>query len=441
MLRTFSLPDVGEGLVEADILVWRVAVGEHVEVNDPLVEIETAKSVVELPSPWSGTVQQLLVEVGETVAVGAPIIEIDEAVIEGAAPGEFEPPETTQAPAESEPGSEAVSSEAVSDNSEASDAPAEPTLVGYGAKDSAATRRPRRPIIDDAALARRAGTDGVRAKPPVRRLAKDQGIDLREVEGTGLGGIVTRDDVEAVIAGSARAGSSRRFAVKGVRKATASNVLESVSTHVHVTEWVTIDVTETMEFVGRIKRRPEFAELRVSPLLLCAKAVTLALHRNPEINASWDEENQEIIQHDHVNLGIAAATPRGLMVPNIKGADDMSLVELCQAFNTLVTNAREGKLQPSDHIGGTFTITNVGVFGIDGGTPVINGHESAILCMGSIQRRPWVMGSGDDERIEPRSICTLALSFDHRNIDGELGSRFLADVAAVLGDPALALLH
>jgi len=221
---------------------------------------------------------------------------------------------------------------------------------------------------------------------------------------------------------------------------TAEAMVRSVNTHVHVTEWLTTDVTGTMEFVEALRARREFAGLRVSPLLIHAKAVCLALGRNPDLNTSWDEENREIVYHRDVNLGIAAATPRGLMVPNIKAAQDLSLLELCRALNQLVAVSRDGKLQPPDYAGGTFTITNVGVFGVDAGTPIINGDESAILCMGAIQRRPWVVGAGTEERVVPRWVTTLTVSFDHRIIDGEQGSRFLHDVAEILAEPALALL-
>ncbi|MFD0867306.1 dihydrolipoamide acetyltransferase family protein, partial [Tessaracoccus lubricantis] len=323
-----------------------------------------------------------------------------------------------------------------------------------------------------------------KAKPPVRKYAKDLGVDLSTVVGTGPDGTITRRDVEAAAAfrllddqprqgrilndqasfqgtgeqqGAFGAGfgpteglggfdpfegrAERRVPIKGVRKVTADNMVRSVSTKVHVTEWITVDVTGTMEFVETLKNRREFTGLRVSPLLVYAKAICLALGRNPDLNTSWDEDAQEIVYHADVNLGIAAATPRGLMVPNIKGAQRLSLLQLCQAVNQLVQVSREGKLQPRDYSQGTFTITNVGVFGIDAGTPIINGDESAIFCMGSIQRRPWVVGEGADERVEPRWVTTLAVAFDHRIIDGEQGSRFLHDVASILAEPALALLY
>ena len=517
MKHHFLLPDPGEGLLEAEIVAWRVAAGDVIEVNDVLVEIETAKSLVELPSPYAGTVTALLVAEGTTVEVGSPIVEIDDGV---------------------------------SGDDPAAAAPeAGPNLVGYGAHDAGPTRRRRRgqagadkgsvaeamsaaygqhepgrradEVHPAGAVHARAQGDplptpgtapsesqlvlasdpgSVKAKPPVRKYAADLGVDLGTVVGTGPDGTITRRDVEAAAAfryldeqpqqgrilndhaafqasaprfaeagpsGQAHAGTSfsgsafgggfgpteglggfdpqqgradRRVPIKGVRKVTAENMVRSVRTHVHVTEWITVDVSATMDFVETLKARREFTGLRVSPLLIYAKAICLALARNPELNSSWDEERQEIVYYGNVNLGIAAATPRGLMVPNIKAAQDLSLLQLCQAVNQLVQVSREGKLQPGDYSNGTFTITNVGVFGVDAGTPIINGDESAIFCMGSIERRPWVVGVGAEERVVPRWVTTLAVAFDHRVVDGEQGSRFLHDVASILQEPALALL-
>lgn len=511
MKRQFLLPDPGEGLAEAEIVAWRVTEGEAIEVNDVLVEIETSKSLVELPSPWAGTVTGLLVAEGTTVDIGTVIVEIDD--------GEEEP--------------EAGTEEA-----------AGPNLVGYGASDGARSRRCRggkaaerssemtdamsaayqphepgrrsdevhpasqvtaEPVGDplpkpgkppaESQLVLASDPSATRAKPPVRKYALDLGVDLATVVGTGPDGTITRRDVEAaaifqnlqdapaqgrIINGHARFGdgaqqqapssagfasgqafqpggfgpseglgggfdpnqgrSERRVPIKGVRKVTADNMVRSVRTHVHVTEWITVDVTPTMDFVETLRARREFTGLRISPLLIYAKAICLALGRNPDLNTSWDEETQEIVYHGDVNLGIAAATPRGLMVPNIKGAQRLSLLQLCQAINQLVAVSRDGKLQPGDYSNGTFTITNVGVFGVDSGTPIINGDESAIFCMGSIQRRPWVVGEGAAEQVVPRWVTTLSIAFDHRIIDGEQGSRFLRDVAEILAEPALALL-
>ncbi|WP_341728993.1 dihydrolipoamide acetyltransferase family protein [Brooklawnia sp.] len=436
----FKLPDPGEGLTEAEITQWLVSEGDEVRINDVLVEIETAKSLVELPSPVSGTVRRLVVSVGETVDVGTPIIEIDD--------GSGDAPEPAAQPAGTDDA-----------ESEPDDQPQH--LVGSGPLPEPTSRR--RPATQapapqpEAQAAEQQGpittaVGKVLAKPLVRRLARDLGVKLGSVRPTGPNGTVSREDVEAAAglgqsAMAAPAGRSTSDSlvghtapIRGVRKATAQNVAASVAKHVHVTEFNTIDVSAMRSLVDRLKARREFRDLHVSPLLIHAKAVCLALARHPELNASWDADAGQIIYHDDVNLGIAAATPRGLLVPVINGADKMNLVELCRAINELVVTAREGRLQPADYSGGTFSITNVGVFGIDTGTPIINGDESAILAMGAIKRRPWVVGSGDHERIEPRWVTTLAVSFDHQLIDGEQGSQFLADVSTVLSEPELALL-
>nr|WP_197709488.1 dihydrolipoamide acetyltransferase family protein [Tessaracoccus timonensis] len=395
------MPDAGEGLTDAEIVQWRVAVGDKVQVNTVLVEIETAKSIVELPSPYAGRITALLVDEGAEVEVGTDIVEIDDGV-------DAEPSE------------------------EADDSDDTPTLVGYGAVEQAPRRRRREAS---------AATTDVLAKPPVRKYARDLGVDLKTADGTGPQGSVTRADVDAALAQVSAGAGERREPIKGVRKATAENLVRSVDRRVHVTEWLTIDVTATMDFVERLKKRREFADVRVSPTLLFAKAICLALGRNPSLNASVDEEREEIVYHSDVHLGIAAATPRGLLVPNIKSANQMTLLELARAINELVEVAREGKLQPASQQGGTFTLTNVGVFGVDTGTPIMHGDESGILCLGAIKRRPWVVGEGADERVEPRWVTTLALAFDHRIIDGAEGSKFLTDVGDLLSDPSTALLY
>lgn len=398
MLQTYKLPDAGEGLTDAEIVQWRVAVGDKVQVNTVLVEIETAKSIVELPSPYAGRITALLVDEGAEVEVGTDIVEIDD-------------------------GTEVEQSEEVDDA---------PNLVGYGAVEQAPRRRRRESS---------GATAGVLAKPPVRKYARDLGVDLQTADGTGPHGSVTRADVDATLAQASSGAGERREPIKGVRKTIADNLVRSVERRVHVTEWLTIDVTATMDFVERLKKRREFADVRVSPTLLVAKAICLALGRNPSLNASVDEEREEIVYHRDVHLGIAAATPRGLLVPNIKSANQMTLLELARAINDLVEVAREGKLQPASQRGGTFTLTNVGVFGVDTGTPIMHGDESGILCMGAIKRRPWVVGKDADERVVPRWVTTLALSFDHRIIDGAEGSKFLTDVGDLLSDPTTALLY
>jgi 2-oxoisovalerate dehydrogenase E2 component (dihydrolipoyl transacylase) len=482
----YKLPDVGEGLTEAEIVTWKVKVGDVIAVNDIVVEIETAKSLVELPSPYAGTVTGLLVAEGETVPVGTPIIAIgDEASVPADAPA------PTETPAEID-----LSNPAASGGGEGE------SLVGRNKAERDSMRRPRKatsptssaaqdtthrqvqasfgpgelespPVVeaDEPAVPARtpespaASNGDVRtlAKPPVRKLAKDLGVDIRALVGSGEGGVVTRDDVEQAAgslveegrqgpsrnlpglvtgasAPSSTGGRERREPIKGVRKMMGQAMVDSAFTTPHVTEWVTVDVTRTMEFVERLKTRREFADVRVSPLLVLVRAVILAMRRTPEINSWWDEAAQEVVFKSYVNLGIAAATARGLVVPNVKDAQDLSLLDLAAALNQLTATAREGKTQPADMSGGTFTITNVGVFGIDAGTPIINPGESAIMAFGAVRKMPWVASSDAGDEIVVRQVTTLALSFDHRHIDGEKGSRFLADVAAIMEDPAAALL-
>jgi 2-oxoisovalerate dehydrogenase E2 component (dihydrolipoyl transacylase) len=481
----YKLPDVGEGLTEAEVVTWKVKVGDVVAINDIVVEIETAKSLVELPSPYAGTVQALLVPEGETVAVGTPLIQIvDPASISGQvspAPSDASPTEVPEID---------LSNPAATGGGE------NQTLVGYGPRTASAQRRPRRggasPATEAGAAAQlqlqgafapggaasaeveaadepavpsapaapstAAAATRVLAKPPVRKLAKDLGVDLRTLTPTGPDGTVTREDVQTAGAASSESpapsfeveqaappvGASgareTREPIKGVRKMMAQAMVDSAFTAPHVTEWITVDVTRTTEFVQRLKARREFADVKVSPLLVLAVACMRAIRRTPVINSRWDAQAQEVIFKRSVNLGIAAATPRGLVVPNVKRADTMSLLELAGALGDLTATAREGRTQPAEMSGGTFTITNVGVFGVDAGTPIINTGESAILAFGATTRHPWVVGTGPEERLEIRDVCTLALAFDHRHVDGESGSRFLADVAAIMEDPATALL-
>lgn len=482
----FNLPDPGEGLQEAEIVRWLVAVGDQVAVNDILVEIETAKSLVELPSPFAGVVSALLVAEGDLVEVGTPIIRIgesSEAPLEGTVmpagdqgTGEASQPE---APA---PSAAATTRAAEPVPSAPSEAASSAMLVGYGAKPGAVSRRPRRsagvvavpeteqvqesydtdrPVsrkIDDVTPSDRlraeasgehlpppgrpstGGRGGRRplATPAVRRVARDLGVDLDQLSGSGPNGLITAEDVVAAAAGGLP-GRDRRVPLRGIRR----EMFKSMTASLHVpqaTAMIEAEVTGSVEMLELLKARREFTGLRVSPLLIFAKAACLAISRIPEINSSFDEERNEIVLHGAVNLGIAAATPRGLLVPNIKNAERMNLVELTQALNAMVSVAREGRVQPYDLAGGTFTITNVGVFGVDGGTPILSPGESAIMCLGTIRRKPWVVGTGEDERIEPRSVCTVSLTFDHRLVDGEMASKFLAEVATIMSNPGLALL-
>ncbi|MEU5939084.1 dihydrolipoamide acetyltransferase family protein [Micromonospora sp. NPDC047548] len=486
-IKEFNLPDLGEGLTEGEILAWLVKVGDVIELNQPIVEVETAKAAVEIPAKWAGQVQAIFHPEGSTVEVGTPIIAID--TDPGAGPIEQS---TTGAPASALPAPSAASLAAVEV------APAEgavepgliggpapggrtAVLVGYGPRTTAAKRRPRKGAVSAPAQATPAqatpaqtpapapvvpapvspaltgngnGRAGglVLAKPPVRKLARDLGVDLSTLTGSGPLGSITREDVQraasaapaaaepltvatqATAAASFGADREQRIPVKGVRKLTAENMSRSAFTAPHVTEFLTVDVTRAMKALDRLRGRREWRDVRVSPLLLVAKAVLLAVKRHPMVNSTW--AGDEIVVKDYVNLGIAAATERGLIVPNIKDAGRLSLRELADAMTGLVQTAKAGRTSPADMSGGTLTITNVGVFGVDTGTPILPPGESAILAFGAVREMPWVHKG----KVKPRQVTTLGLSFDHRIIDGELGSKFLRDIGDFLADPEAALL-
>jgi len=493
-VKQFKLPDVGEGLTEADIVTWKVKPGDRVSVNQVIVEIETAKSLVELPSPFDGVVTDLLVPEGQSVDVGTPIISVDVAADAGAGGSgpQGAAPAAGTTPAGAAPTNEAedvalaevnapsAGSQAAEDlvpsppeegarepGIEGSPAPKierQAVLVGYGVKLGTTTRRarkgrsagggsgagrlPEEPVSPPEPAAGNGSAAGAperpMAKPPVRKLAKDLGVDLAALTGSGPEGTITREDVQAAAAGPETAGASaaqpalavvtggeERIPIRGVRKHTAAAVTASAFTAPHVTEFLQIDMTETMTAVQRLRELPEFEGWRPSPLLLVAKALIVAVARHPMINSSWDESAQEIVVKHYVNLGIAAATSRGLLVPNIKNAHALSLPELARALSELATTARDGKTQPADQAGGTITITNVGVFGVDTGTPILTPGEAAILALGQVKEAPWV----HEGALAVRQVTTLALSFDHRIVDGDLGSAVLRDVGAMLTDP------
>ncbi|MHB1171296.1 MAG: dihydrolipoamide acetyltransferase family protein [Lacisediminihabitans sp.] len=450
----FTLPDVGEGLTEAEIVAWKVKAGDTVTVNQVLVEIETAKSLVELPSPFAGVVTALLVSEGQTVDVGTPLISVSsdgDPVQAAPAPSELEAQGSvadTAGSISSEPGSGEAGSSGVS-----ADTPGA-VLVGYGIKGHLSSRRnkgaaatllataPAPPMARPSSVPAAAAASII-AKPPTRKLAKDLAVDLAEVNPTGLAGEITRDDVirHASQAGIFRnietpewsADREERIPVKGVRKAIAAAMVSSAFTAPHVGLFVDVDATRTMEFVKRLKNSADFAGVKVSPLLIMAKAMIWAVRRNPTVNAQWTDK--EIIVKHFVNFGIAAATPRGLIVPNIKEAQSLSLLKLASAIEQLTLTAREGKTPPADMAGGTITVTNIGVFGMDTGTPILNPGEVAIVALGTIKQKPWVV----DGEVRPRFVTTLGASFDHRVVDGDVASRFLADVASVIEEPALLL--
>jgi len=449
----FYLPDVGEGLTEAEIVTWKVQVGDTVDINQVLVEIETAKSLVELPSPYAGKVQELLVTEGTTVEVGTPIITI-------ASDGEGQLTSPTPTLAQAAMANEVFvtdASETVGTKDVTEEAPRD-VLVGYGvaghgvtrrrrghaqaaqatyaaATDSAGSRRPTRSPLADAVP--------VLAKPPIRKLAKDLDVDLSTVAGTGIGGEISRDDVirhaqqasvfRNIVTPDTPSEREERIPVKGVRKAIATAMVESAFKAPHVSIFVDVDATRTMDFVKRLKASPDFAGVKVSPLLVMAKAIIWAVRRNPTVNSTWTDT--EIIVRNYVNLGVAAATPRGLIVPNVKEAQSMSLLELAKALEHLTTNARDGRTQPADMQEGTITVTNIGVFGVDTGTPILNPGEVGIVALGAIKQKPWVV----EGEIRPAWVTTVGASFDHRVVDGDVASRFLADLAAVIEEPALLL--
>lgn len=432
MHNTFHMPDVGEGLTEAQLLGWNVAVGDTVSVNQTLAEVETAKAVVELPSPYAGVVSHLHCEVGEVVLVGSPIITIADSVV--AANVDVVEAQQVTAPKvhmiaqtdAAESSAEAATEEADARN---------PVLVGYGVSHTKAERRARKPGwsagLSRSMLLLPDTPQRSYAKPPVRQLAKRLGVDLSGVLGSGDNGLITRADVLAMCTPVAT-NKAERIPLSGMRKHIADAMVASAFSAPHVTEWLEVDVTRALRLLNSIRRQREYAEMHITPLTLVARATVLSLQRNSEINATWDGANGEIIRHHDVNLGIAVASPRGLIVPNVQRAQTLSFSELARALSELITEARANRTPPSRMRGGTMTITNVGVFGVDGATPILNTGESAILAVGQIRQQPW----NRKGKIKLRSVTTLALSFDHRVADGELGSGVLRDIARLLEHPA-----
>lgn len=452
MNAEFRLPDLGEGLTEAEVVQWLVAPGDVVALNQTLAEVETAKAIVELPSPHAGVVTALHAAAGETVAVGAPLIEFD---VEGAGD----------------------TPSAASDGGGAEEK-AQPNLVGYGAAPSASGRPARRarravggPAATDTAVLEAAPHDASptvsvevvaerpRSTPPVRAYAKHLGIDLVLVAATVGDRVITRGDVDDYAsrtattaeqvdpapprprvpddAASLRDGSREtRIPIRGVRKHTAAAMVESAFTAPHVTVFHTVDVTATMDLIASLRGDRSLSEHRIGPLAVVAKAACLALSRTPGLNARWDESAGEIVQFGYVDLGIAAATERGLIVPHIRDAESLTLTELADAVASLAVTAREGRTSPVELAGGTFSISNIGVFGIDSGTPILPPGQSGILAVGAVRRLPWEYRG----EIALRQVMTLSLSFDHRIVDGAEGARFLKDVADVLEEPGRAML-
>ena len=414
--QQFRLPDLGEGLTEGEILRWLVNVGDSVRLNQPIVEVETVKAAVEVPSPLAGVVTEILVSAGAIVPVGAPLVRIDVEISDAA--------EGRGGGSDAVPGSQPA-----------------PVLVGYGPPVVAARRRRSAPTgraKQSEAVAR--GPQPL-APPPVRKLARDLGVHLETLRGSGPGGVISREDV-ARAAGAAqspeaapevRSPAAERLPLRGVRRAMSMAVTTSAFTAPHASVCLAVDVTASMRLRERLAGLSDFAGLPVSPLLLVAKALLVAARRHPLINSSWDEAAQEIVIHPAVNLGIAVATARGLVVPNVKDAGALPLAGLARALGDLTDAAREGRTTPAAMTGGTITITNVGVFGVDGGTPILNPGEAAILALGQVRQMPWVVDGG----LAVRDVVQLTLAFDHRIVDGRLAGEFLADVSAMLTEPAM----
>lgn len=467
-IKTVTLPDLGEGLTESDLVEWVVAVGDTVELNQVVAEVETAKALVQLPSPYAGVVAELLVEPGVTVPVGTALLTIA-----------VEEPATAEAAPEPQP----APKDDTAKEPTASKEPAAPertaVLVGYGPLVEGSARPRRRSksadwaaahaVADDVGLALAGGRIGPKVLPPVRKLAHDLGVDLNKMVGSGKDGAITRDDVLRAVSGVEVSPSARRpdalsaahrpglarprvqdvpapsrpdtapretrTPVAGVRKQTAAAMVASAFTAPHASTSLTVDVTPTLELLEAFAADRALEGHRVSILTLVAKAVTIAVGRNPSVNAHWDEAAGEIVQYGYVNLGIAAATPRGLLVPCIKDADRLRLPDLADAIGHLTQEARAGTTTPTDLTGGTITITNIGVFGVDTGTPILVPGQAAILAMGAIRRQPWEFG----DQIALRSVMTLSVSFDHRLVDGAEAARFLADVGRILAHPGTVL--
>jgi 2-oxoisovalerate dehydrogenase E2 component (dihydrolipoyl transacylase) len=420
--REFKLPDLGEGLTEGEVVRWLVKEGEAVALNQPIVEVETAKAVVEIPAPYAGTVVKLHAGEGDTLDVGAPLLSVDTGGGAGPAPPEAEPTATP----EPEPEQQA-------------------TLVGPGERQQVRRRRATRPGGGATGPAP-TGPPQQRPKatPPVRKYAKDHGVDLAMLAGTGKDGRVTHEDVDralepavaepaAAVARPPRDRAEERIPVRGTRRQIAAAMVASAFSIPHVTEFLTVDATSLMALRARLRTLPAAADLKVTPLAVVAKALCVALRQFPLMNSSWDEDAGEIVVKGYVNLGIATDTPTGLLVPNIKDADTLGILDLSRELARLTGLARERRAAPADLTGGTVTITNVGGFGVETGTPIINKPECAIVATGLIAPRPWVV----DGQLAVRELMTTSVSFDHRIVDGAYAAQFLAHLRDLLEDPAL----
>jgi 2-oxoisovalerate dehydrogenase E2 component (dihydrolipoyl transacylase) len=458
----FLLPDVGEGLTEAEIVTWKVKVGDVVVLNQPLVDIETAKATVELPSPYAGTVVALHGNVGDVLEVHKPLItfETDAAAVASVPPTAANEPAPPKEASDKQEGSVGEGREAV--------------LIGYGVanEDAIVTRKHRRqsgspasapvaaaPVAPSPILPAAAPSMSARSTPPVRLYAKQHGVDISSLTGTGRDGLITRDDVEHALGGApsnvrvsapitgpttpsrfvgrdleswSSGPKEERIPVKGVLRSMAEAMAQSAFTQPRAAVWVRVDATRTMDLVASLKQQPNLAGVRLSPLAIIALAVCDAARHFPGINSSFDTAANEVIVRRVVNLGIAANTPRGLIVPNIKGADQLDLVGMASALTVLVDKAREGTTTPNEMIGTTLSITNVGPFGVDAAIPILPPGTGAILAVGQIAKAPWVV----DDEVVVRQVVELALAFDHRQVDGAMASAVLSHIGRFLHDPA-----
>lgn len=415
-MSVFNLPDLGEGLTEAEIVSWRVKPGDQVHVDQVIAEVETAKAVVEVPVPFAGTVTELHGDAGAMLAVGTPLITVEE----------------TQG--FQEPG--VVTADEGSGN----------VLIGYGTG-SAGTRRRRkgraRASIAETRISKVHSGRVAVVSPLVRRMAREAGIELREVIGSGPDGLILRADVERAIKAHAQpepvpaptvspGEDIRRIPLRGVRKTVADKLTRSRREIPEATVWVDVDATALLDIRSTLNAIS--SEPKISLLALLAKFAVLGLRRYPELNARIVDD--EILMGDAVHLGFAAQTDRGLVVPVLPNAQSMTVEQLSLALGERTARARDGRLAPTELTGGTFTVNNYGVFGVDGSAAIINHPEVAILGIGRIIKRPWVV----DDEIVARSVTELTLAFDHRVCDGGTAGGFLRFVADCVENP-LAMLR
>jgi len=415
--QAFCLPDLGEGLTEAEVVNWFVGEGDRVLLNQPIVAVETAKAQVEIPSPFAGLVVELHAAAGSSVQVGAPLVTFELPDVEGS-------------------------------DAAASKPKRREVLVGYGPQEddpASPLRRSRRiqwerPVPTTRPVA-----------PPLRKLARDLGVNLADVPASDPGGKISRDDIlaahQAQVAGTApencetRAPDTdppqqddlliERIPITATRRSIAGKMRRSLSEIPQASIWLQIDATPLLE-AGEGPVPGSRQTDRVTPLVLTVRALSLALRHHPVVNSTWDEERQEIVVRTAHHVGIATDTGRGLLVPVVRDVNRLSVEGLAPEVKRVVGGARAGSLRPQDLTGSTITLSNIGPTGVEGGTPIINHPESAIVALGAILRRPWVLGDG----LAVRDVATLSFTFDHRAIDGAEAGRFLRRLGDLLEQPA-----